>query len=296
MTIFLEIAKEYLINEIMKISDASVASDKSVGNTVCSWLGLGRDESLSQYKRERADILRTDIRNLVSDASDEKNYEALDALLTECRRKAKEKADEKGYSEGSFGPGMSEVSELLKQLYERFDVAGLLDIPYKKTEEERSPLTVFRYWAGVYLAHKVKESRHNSQSTLKAITHNPKITSFNRLEKEKQDALVRAIQDCNKDLKTIKEDLGNYREVCAKRVLECLRNLLRKNKDLVDQHGANLEIPVTISFFASATVSGPVIGPHSGELQKCILHAIKELGGDKEESKEDLNTTPAFST
>ncbi|QRN02490.1 hypothetical protein GH742_00580 [Legionella sp. MW5194] len=296
MTIFLEIAKEYLIKELTKISDTSVASDKSVGNTVCSWLGLGRDEGLSQSKRELTDILRTDIRNLASDESDEKNVEALNHLLSECRRKAREKADQKGYSEGTFGPAMSEVSTLLTQLYDRFDAAGLLDIPYNTKASERHPLTVFRYWAGVYLAYKVKENRDNSQSTLKTITHNPKITSLNLLEKQKQDAVVSYIRECDKDLKTIKEDLEDYREVCTKRVLEFLRRLLLKNKELVEHHGTNLEIPVTISFFASATVSGPALGPHSGELKKCILMAIKELGGDKEESKEELHTATTYNS
>lgn len=288
MTIFLEIAKEYLINDVTKLSDASVASDKSLSNTMFSMIGLGRDESLSKCKRELADILRTKIRTLESLESDEKNFAALNSFLSDCRDKAKESSGEKGYNEGAFGPGMSHVSSLLKEIYDRFKAANLLDIAYEKdTDGPRPPLTVFQYWAGVYLACKVKESCA-SQSPIKTLTHNPKVTSFYKLEKEKQDAVIKTIRECHQDLKTIKEDLDNYVEVCTKRVLESLQSLNRQNSELVEKYGTNIELPVTLSLFATATVSGPIIGPNAGKLEKCIKKAMKEL--HSKQDKEALNS------
>src|SRR4051812_40313128 len=115
MTIFLEIAKYFIINTLTEIRDNSILNDGGLGNFFLNKIGLGRDTELSKTKRELIDVLIADIRNFEDQENDELTFSRLNALIAQCRTEAKKRSDEKGYDEGALGPAMKILSDFLEQ-------------------------------------------------------------------------------------------------------------------------------------------------------------------------------------
>ena len=56
MTIFLEIAKQFLTSEITSIINTSEGADQSLMNSALGFIGLGRNTDLSTAKRQSAPV------------------------------------------------------------------------------------------------------------------------------------------------------------------------------------------------------------------------------------------------
>lgn len=267
MTIFLEIIKKFLDKEITKVRDASVEADASIGNTVVSVFGYGRDTVLSEIKRKLAVDLLFDFRNMKNKDNDLESCEHLKKLIANCKKDAKKASEDKSYDEGTFGPAMQVAIQLTQDIHDKLAVVHLLNIPH-----DDDPFNGFRYQMAHYFSKKIDDSRSPS------ILNNPKISSSNQVTKEKEQLVLEVLAGCEKDLKTLDIEHEDYVITRKKRVLEWIERLSRKNKAVCEDHTSTPNVPITLSLFTKVNISAPSIGPDVGFLDECLKAAVTEIG------------------
>lgn len=270
MTIFLEIAKQFLITEITTVRDNSVAADSSLGNSALSFFGLGRDETLSKAKRGLADELLTTIRNMADKESDEATLQELVAQITKCKKTAASKSDAKGYDEGTFGPAMKEAISLVEEIFDK-----LKEVKLTNVASDKDPLNLFRYYAASYFAQKIDDAR--KLGALGSIAQHPKLSSFRKLTAEKEMLVIEMLQACEKDLETLNKELEGYPATRKSRVLEWLEKLQRANVALCKSYGSKISIPITFALFSTINLALPTLRPDSGFLEQCIQSAMHKI-------------------
>ncbi|KTC86941.1 hypothetical protein [Legionella brunensis] len=270
MTIFLDIAKPYMIEMIKEIRDKSVSADKSTTNALLGWISLGRDEELSKAKRDLADRLLIDLDSLKDQKDDAATYESLKKLVNDCKVAAAKKSKEKNYDEGKFGPRMLRALQLLDNLFNKIKEAKLLDISH-----DEEPLNLFRYYAACYYAQKINDAHRISG--ISKLAQNPKLTTFSQLSESKEQAIIKTLAECELDLGTLDTQHVDYEETKKKRVLEWLDKLERANKKLCEEHGSTVSIPITFALFSTINIALPTLQPDSGFLEECIQKAKKSI-------------------
>ncbi|KTD20886.1 coiled-coil protein [Legionella lansingensis] len=271
MTIFLDIVKPYLKEKIKRIRDHSVAADRCMTNTLLSWVSLGRDEELSKAKRDLADQLLVKLESAQDKESDEKTFEHLMELLNDCKGAAAKKSKEKKYNdEGHFGPAMGNVIQQLEKVYRKFNESNLLDFP-----NDDEPLNLFRYFAALYYAQKIDDGY--KISGLGKIAQNPKLTSFSELSEQKEQLIMKTLEECERDLGTLDSQHEDYPTTKKSRVWDWLDKLERANKELCEKHGSTLSLPITFALFSTINIQLPTLHPESGFLEECIIKAKKAI-------------------
>jgi|GEM_PF-4230871 len=139
-TIFLSLAKKYILEGLEHIISATEQADKGVGNWIGTFFGSGRDPVLADDKRSLVKTLHANIMNIEPKNSDEQNYKALDLLLkqtisaveiTEKAAKEKKAAAKKtgttpdktvvGATRGITSPGLEEVKNCLLGIHNKFE-------------------------------------------------------------------------------------------------------------------------------------------------------------------------------
>lgn len=259
MTIFLEIAKQFISEEIQKIRSDSLAADASPLNTVLTFFSYGRDIELSAEKRQLLDELMPRITTLTDGVDDEASHARMIILITEYRERAAVKSAERQYDEGVFGAAMQNVVNLLKGIYDKINKLDLLNIPH-----DDDPLNKFRYFASMYCVKKVvKAHRLNLWERLK---EHPKVTDTRKFSNRKEDLVREVLNICNQEIDVLDMSHPLYAQSRTKRVLECIHKLIIKNQELCHA----VKVPVV-------GMNLPGAHPSYGFLEVCMNNAISAI-------------------
>lgn len=270
MTVFLAIAKNFLIHDIQEIRNQSIQADASLKNTALSWFNKGRDKSLSQAKQVIADQLWQHIQALEDAENDAENYGKIRDSLEAAKKQAADKSKEKHYDEGNFGPAMTRAINFLDEIYKKLGQEGMIDIPY-----DADPVNLYSFYAASYVVQKLDDKRNEDMVTY--LMQHPKLSNIRELAEKKEALLLSKIKDCKEDVDTLDKQHPNFQNARRKRVLDSIEDLLRKNKDLCKEHGIAWEIPVTVTFIASLNIGLPTLRPDNGFMEECMQAAIEAI-------------------
>lgn len=274
MTIFIEIVRKLFPDLIRAIMEESIDADKSISNTVLSWMGYGRDTVLAKDKRLNVeDLLFKVIHFKPKEQSneDKENYNVLKTLINDTIAFTKEKAKEKGYLLSSnTETKLGELKQLLKECYLKLESSHLLNVPY-----DDDPLTTFRFFMSVYFCQKI--IGNYKASTFEAITQNPTVTNQAQLTVNKESKALEALTNVENVLKTLASDSENYSVARKSQVIEVLRNLQRINKKMCKTYGFEYSVPVSVTVFSMFAYNAKFPKPGQGYLDICISASIEEI-------------------
>lgn len=252
MTIFMEVAKEILISEIIRI----IEDYQSIlnGYTV-------QDRELAKIKKELAENLLTEIGELTSEDGDEANLKALSRKLKDAESKSTEAAKLKSLGPGRFKTNMDNLTILLRDIHLRLgqpplDALKVLDRAFPKKDAKNDLLGIYAYNLARYYANLCK-TMHDEKTggllsnTAASISNNPSWSSVPEV-REKTHALIGQNIEKFRQIKVEKLDSESQRAVLQL----LLSDLQTKYVDLLASY-TSLRI-VAAAKSAASTVTGVV--------------------------------------
>lgn len=166
MTLFLKVARTFLIPSIDELIEASLQADRQNSK---------RDANLSKNKRTRLGTLLTDIQAII-DTNDETHHQTISALLKAVRLELGELSTAAGYDAGGTEKGIEHLGHFITNFFEKMQALQLTMQP-----ETTLPLYQFNHTVASYLANralkKAKETGTTSYSAIR-LFHNPNITPY----------------------------------------------------------------------------------------------------------------------
>lgn len=277
MTLFLEIAKKFLIAQLDDLYEKSKAADKGFLNALGGVVCISRDQKISKKKRELIKALKSEVENfgilpvaesseLESMPSDLDSVNGLVQLIQRYKLAGATIAEEGQLpNEGSFGPGMQDLLSALDCIYFSLEKHRLVNIP--KTNH---PMNIFLYYAAYYFACKANNTR--KMGVLESIGKNPQVSYAMELASKKENLLMEAITDCLSSLVD-----GTPLNMERRLVIMTIEALLVKNQRLCTDYGSKVDLPIRFSFFFSASVALPTFQPSPGDFEECMTQAKNEI-------------------
>ena len=269
MTIFLEIAKQCLSNEITQILDASLNADQSYMNGAFSFLGYGRNTDLSAAKRQLLVELSKQIQSLSDEEkTDEHLWTQLNTLIKDCRQTAATKSAELHYGEGSVGPALNGLRSMLEAIFDKLGALRLLDTPH-----DADPLNGFLYYIAHYCSNKI--IRAHKTTDLGRLSEDPNISVTRQLMAEKEALIVERVCECKNRLADLNEYRPHYQQARITLVLDEIGKLQRENLSLYARHGVKPGMPMRLGIFGVAAL--PSTQPAGGTLDEAMRQATAEI-------------------
>lgn len=278
MTIFLEIAKQYLKEALTITTEKSVQADNSIWNIFGGMVGLGRDPAISASKRGTVMRCLIDVDIIVNQTNDNKTYLALSEMLENSMQKATEESERGGFPTGLTEAGVTDAASMLKGLYKKFVSMDLTDV-----QNDNDPFNVFRYYAACYLAKKLVDDRKDS-GLIKHLANDPRGLGGNLVTQDKERILKESMAKCIEKLQRLErvnagknsED-QDYHNARADIVVAELKDLRTNNIDLCEKSSVASKLPLVSFGFFSANVALPAVGPTKGSLEEAIAKALESI-------------------
>ncbi len=263
MTLFLEITRELLIKNL-EIVKARIERDDA------SSLSMLRDRSLSEYKKRLASHLLEFVYQLKELDNDLSLKNSMIRKILDIQTQAQLEAAKHGYDTGKFGDEMLNLIRLIENIFQKFLEVKLLDL--MKTP---SPLSVFCYQAGSYLAYKAEQTLN--QGYLGALSSHPKISSLWELALKKEKILADKIQECKEALEVFNPEHPRFHEHYRARVLDYVEEVIRENQRVCEEHGTRIPLPLVSIGFLSIFSASSSVQPKSGLLNFYMDKAKTEI-------------------
>lgn len=261
-SIFLTTAKKSLKITVRMARDASRDADNT------NIWGLFRDKKTSTQKQHKADLFPQvfDNGDFVATNNDREDWLQLKELVHNLKQETFHLSLEQN-GEGNFGQYMAIANDVLDSLYYMFARKGWLDIPNDDTPYH----TLLRY-AAEYEMLKLIEISH---ARVKNGTRTGCI-----LTEEKRQLMNDHIQACKKNIKKLDSTQAEYRQSVKEVVLTSINDILRENKEKVEEKGYAPSIGLFKVAFLSLewTPSGKAFGPCPGALESCMESAREAVG------------------
>lgn len=278
MTIFLEIVKNYVLEQLGQYKRNSENKDNSTLVSVANY-GMKifgsrpvRDTTVANQKRNYVQETITVLTQYVgaSQDSDTKSYLtlALETLRTDTHARAMEK-DIQG--EGKLGVVVATLKTTIEKVYEIFKEFELLDIEIEHEHAVR-PLAILQKQIAYYLANKeMQKLDQTSQS----------------LYRERKQLLKNCLQEC-RDLETMHskavnsvkggQDTTKWEETHRKAIADKIELLMKHNHELTAaKKMVDPSIPVPGLSFLSLNLDAHKIGPGEGSLKKLLRTALDQI-------------------
>ncbi len=290
MTIFIKAIK-ILIDKVLKESiEDSIAADKHP-----IW-GPFRNHELSKTQREMTEKLRRAIQDFKGTSSDEMDLKVLKRLINDANDEVEKerinpgKKDEKesgeenndkkeeiGYEPGNLNATLTLINTSLDKL--EHHINGLSFKKLFDIEEDKDPFHLFCYHAILYLGAIFfdeikptieKKNKNGAVNLLLSFFTSPsaKVTG------QKVKCIVEHLEECDKDLRSIKEEFYASR---TKRVLQTIHLLQDNNAKICNKEQYSKDIGVSIGVFSSLYVKTPTLKPSRGRLKECMDNATAEI-------------------
>lgn len=253
MTIFLEVAKDIIVEEVDKIIKNSKRLDQSVVNMSLTTLGIPRNLELANTKRALLEELKKNIQGVQGNRKDETLLGMLQQYIETCKAAARNESNNKGYNEGTTGPSLTRLKDNIDIIYKKMKEHQLLDIPC-----DTHPLHVFFYYAARYSAQKTVET--DGKNLMQTVISNPNISVTHELTQRKEQILWKCVQNCETELTTLDKQHEHYDDNVKSCVLRSIHQLLETNKETCKQK--------TSMFFR----------PDFGQLHELMSQAAKKIG------------------
>ena len=228
MTIFLEVAKAVIVEEIDKIIKNSKRMDQSIVNMSLTTLGIPRNLELANTKRALLEELKKNIQGVQDILKDETSLSTLQQYIETCKVVTRNESNNKGYNEGTTGPSLTRLKDNIDIIYKKMNEHQLLDVPHNT-----HPLHVFYYYAARYSAQKTVET--DGKNLVQTVISNPNISVTHELTQMKEQILWQCIQNCETELTTLDKQHAHYDDNVKSCVLRSINQLLDTNKDACKQ-------------------------------------------------------------
>jgi hypothetical protein len=272
MTIFLEIAKQFLTSEITTIIQASEGADQSLMNSAFGLMGLGRNTDLSTAKRQLLGGLQRSINEFSdSDKGDKETCQALIDLILKYLDDISTTSQEKNYKLGFSGEAIQNLEPLLRSIFKKCKDYWLLDFAH-----DTDPMNVFRYYVALYSTKKIIQSHH--PSFVSYVMDNPQVSVAPLIASEKERLIAQALSDCLSRINRLDKWGKDFNEAKQQVVRDDIERLQRANAALYARQGWNLGAPVRFGFFSSAPSTAQSVG---GLLDESMRQALAELDRNK---------------
>lgn len=254
MTIFLEIAKQFLIAEVKKLHDVSVTNDAGLVNR---W----RNKELSAAKRHLLNTLERSLETARNGENDEANKVMLNQLLQSCLDSMD---TERGKYHGLLGSnfqvgdterGLMHLQTLLSGVYNKLTQLKVLETPH-----DTDPYHCFQYYIAGYCAQVI-------------------IDGHNDILVPHQDELViDKLKACMVELGLLPTEMGEKarEELLLTKTFDQVKATQLANHDLHRQYNIPLAIPKD-GFFAEKTVPYTEVQLGGGLLGKYLRACGQEL-------------------
>ncbi|WP_133130160.1 hypothetical protein [Legionella yabuuchiae] len=268
MTIFLILAQKIALAQLKERKNQSVAADYSWPNRFFSSFGLGRDERISDAKREILDDLGLMIKGFAPRDNDEENLTALLDLISKSKGHAKAISDRGGFvNEGATGPALEALTQLLNFMHKKLHEHGLTDI-----ECTKEPYGIFCFYAARYFTTKSVDDL--KKVNVASFMDNPHVSSAPKISSAKDKLLDEALTNCKAMIAPMdaSEDSLSIK-LCVK---SAIQNLLAANKELCDELGTDLGLSVNVTLFSSLRI-GPKFKPSLGRLNDFMNKALEAI-------------------
>ncbi len=160
MTIFREIAEEFIINSIEKIKATSMSYDNGTVNTFWKMTGLGgRNIELSENKRNRLNQLKNNIQ-ILNTNNDYNTKENLIKLIKICQTDLVDMCLEEKTTTGSTEFAVNELSKFIENVYTKICTKWNL----ANIEKNNEKINIIKYYAAKACAHSVYQDICNKSA------------------------------------------------------------------------------------------------------------------------------------
>lgn len=294
MTIFLTLAKYFLKIKITQASDASIQADQSTFNQWAKKLGYGRNEELSQAKRDIFNSLLQQIEHLENQDNDEENLKALCALIDDAIISNTEQSEFFNQNGGTTDKFLRDTKSLVNGISTYMDRYHFLDI-----DKNDNPTNIFTYFVCLYLVKGFVKDFYAHEKTmdnyfgLGLFLNDPKLSDNNKIKLQKQQFAIEILADCRQDLQSLDTDNEQFEENCRGKVFQWIGILLKTNSVLCKNHYRGLGSLDTLMREAQAVLRQQ--GNIPGDVNKYISQILPlqndglEAGGPSSEEREEPN-------
>lgn len=267
MTIFSEVARKVINDIVHATTEESTLADKSTSTKFFAYIGLTRDLTLSQIKRELIVNLLPEINKLVNEAlsvDDNNMLQQFKNLITICKSQATKAAVVRRQSSGNTERALDSLVILLESIFNKLAELNLLDIPH-----DNDPLNKLRYYTTRYYAQKIAAS--HDLGILGSLVKYQNLKARIELTERQEKLIVATVKKCTEAIQIIDKhapkiedsDFNEYQEMRRSHVYLSAYQLQQQNKELCKTYTDK----APISFW----------DPNDGILGECLECALVEL-------------------
>ena len=192
MTIFLEIARHYLVAEIVESYNRMLQDDSGY---ISSWM---RDADVSKEKQKLALRFKEEIEKIRDSSNDNETLNELKKCLFRCRKQARDLCVTSKCGEGKLGKELMAAVSLLIELERVLREDNMWDVPH-----DSDAYNIFRYYAACYFVEKAVDYFKGNQPFYNNVV----------LEYEKQNLLRKSLESCSKALDGLDSRKSDYLDI-----------------------------------------------------------------------------------
>ena len=246
MTIFVEIGKQFLRQELTNARNNSVKADSSVYNSALGLFGFQRDTELSAGKRDCLDNLRQALYDFNTDGSDQIALEQFKTLLTAHRTIIEKQAAAKHLGEGATGSALLNAIAFIQSIYDKFAELNFLNAP-----KSNHPFSIFLYYTAHYFATKLCYKQN--LGLLQGAAEQPQISNFRARAQERERLISEAITSCKTDLEGLNKKHPDYSMAVTRQVNAHIARLKLADGELCKKYGLLLNTTTTLLHWVGVT-------------------------------------------
>lgn len=282
MTIFLELAKQYLIPKIEEIHKASVKADLSLLNSIRGFFHVERNSELSNIKQELILGLIKEIKDLENQTNDAATCAHIKIIIANCLDDmSKARKEKNNYPEGETEKSIRKLDTLIDFIFKKLSNLQVLDIPHDK-----DPLNCFRHYIALYCTHKIIEEQNENPSQainiIQAIIKDPHLSKSRMLAKIKDDIIMGVMEDktpsiiqlCMDELAALKPKMDTLAQKRNTIVIQFMNQFQNQNLELYRKNGIDIGVPPQCDFAPPPLTE---IKNGGGFLGECLRRATVEI-------------------
>lgn len=175
MTIFLELAKHFLIPRLQQVIGDLKEADAGWINTFRKTISMERNQLLSVEKQTMLESLIQKISTIQDADTDEETQENIEHLISTFRQQLLDKSLEYRIEDGgTTEPKLDALVGIVKDIFKSVTKLNVVDTP-----RNEDPLNCFKYFIGLYFAEKI--NARVSANLFNTVTRHPFFTNASSL-------------------------------------------------------------------------------------------------------------------
>lgn len=275
MTIFIKAAKALILECLDKSMEEAVLANNG-------FFGGWRNHDLSNDQKKLTIKLKKLIEEFTSKSEDEKDILQLKQIVLDIDSEV-EKNRREVYKEerGKLNATLTKINSNLDRFYE-----VLKKLPFKLIDvnDDHDPFRILCACSAYYFGQDIflPQEQGFLSKTFTLVGG----TSSIEIRQKKESCLIEHLVKCDEKLQALKD---GYDDMRREMVLLEIDSIQKKNASICINSQISKSIPVSVSIFATANISTPIIKPSRGRLEDAMQEAISEIKKSiKSEQNKDL--------